>query len=179
MKAYVYRSRPDGSQMSEWARLDLAYGRRPAGWTGWANAAEYVGKSRGQVGYGVGPPGALLSDILPRPDGRLTLGLRDRTVDLAPSLYRLPVREWGSGDTLTLLPGSPEWTIENGPDLYDDLPFGGVDEAMMGGRKEVEYAYRILEEGSSADRQLRVFRETGSLKSVVDHLIHETEEGVL
>ena len=52
-----------------------------------------------------------------------------------------------------------------------------VDE--LGSRKEVEYAYRILEEGSSADRQLRVFRETGSLKSVVDHLIQETEEGVL
>lgn len=49
----------------------------------------------------------------------------------------------------------------------------------LGSRKEIEYAYKILEEGSSADRQLRVFEQTGSLKAVVDHLIKETEEGVL
>ncbi|MCS6772960.1 MAG: carboxylate-amine ligase [Anaerolineae bacterium] len=52
-----------------------------------------------------------------------------------------------------------------------------VDE--LGCRKEVEYAYRILEEGSSADRQLAVYRQTGDLKAVVQHLIRETEEGVL
>ncbi len=49
----------------------------------------------------------------------------------------------------------------------------------LGSRKEVEYAYKILEEGSSADRQLATFRRTGSLKSVVDQLIVESEEGVL
>ncbi len=49
----------------------------------------------------------------------------------------------------------------------------------LGSRKEIEYAFRILEEGSSADRQLATFRETGSLKAVVDRLIVETEEGVL
>ncbi|MBP7693206.1 MAG: hypothetical protein KA764_14880, partial [Anaerolineales bacterium] len=52
-----------------------------------------------------------------------------------------------------------------------------VDE--LGSRREVEYAYRILEEGTSADRQLATFRQTGSLQAVVDRLIHETEEGVL
>jgi glutamate---cysteine ligase / carboxylate-amine ligase len=52
-----------------------------------------------------------------------------------------------------------------------------VDE--LGSRKEVEYAYRILDEGSSADRQLAVYRSSGDLKSVVDLLIRETEEGVL
>lgn len=51
-----------------------------------------------------------------------------------------------------------------------------VDE--LGSRQEVEYALRILEEGSSADRQLAVFRETGDVKAVVDHLIRETEEEV-
>ncbi|MDX2183234.1 MAG: carboxylate-amine ligase [Gemmatimonadaceae bacterium] len=49
----------------------------------------------------------------------------------------------------------------------------------LGTRKEVEYAFTILEQGSSADRQLKVFKETGDLKAVVDHLIRETEEGVL
>jgi carboxylate-amine ligase len=51
-----------------------------------------------------------------------------------------------------------------------------VDE--LGSRKEVEYAYYILEHGSSADRQLVTYRETGDLKAVVDRLIAETEEGV-
>jgi len=49
----------------------------------------------------------------------------------------------------------------------------------LGSRKEVEAAYRILQDGSSADRQIAVYEETGDLKAVVDHLIRETEEGVL
>lgn len=52
-------------------------------------------------------------------------------------------------------------------DVVDDL----------GSRAEVEYAYTILEEGTSADRQLAVFEETGDLKAVVDHLVSETREG--
>jgi carboxylate-amine ligase len=52
-----------------------------------------------------------------------------------------------------------------------------VDE--LGSRAEVEYAYRILAEGSSADRQLATFRRTGELTAVVDQLIAETEEGVV
>lgn len=52
-----------------------------------------------------------------------------------------------------------------------------IDE--LGSRKEIEYAYRIMDEGSSADRQLATYRRTGDLKAVVDQLIAETEEGVL
>lgn len=52
-----------------------------------------------------------------------------------------------------------------------------VDE--LGSRKEVEYAYRILEEGSSADRQLATYQRTGDFNAVVDQLIAETAEGVL
>jgi carboxylate-amine ligase len=49
----------------------------------------------------------------------------------------------------------------------------------LGSRKEIEYAYRILDEGTSADRQLATFKRTGSLHAVVDQLIEETESGVL
>ena len=67
------------------------------------------------------------------------------------------------------------------PDLIRELIewFIGdmVDE--LGTRKEVEYAYKILAEGSSADRQLAVYQKTGDLKAVVDHLIAESEEGVI
>ena len=48
-----------------------------------------------------------------------------------------------------------------------------------GTRKEVEYAFKILEQGTSADRQLAMFQQTGDLKSVVDMLVRETAEGVL
>jgi carboxylate-amine ligase len=51
-----------------------------------------------------------------------------------------------------------------------------VDE--LGSRDAVEYAFRIMDEGSSADRQLAVYERTGDLNAVVDHLIAETEEGV-
>jgi carboxylate-amine ligase len=52
-----------------------------------------------------------------------------------------------------------------------------IDE--LGSRQEIEYAYRILQEGSSADRQLATFQRTGDLKAVVDQLIEETSEGVI
>ena len=39
-----------------------------------------------------------------------------------------------------------------------------VDELDI--RQEVEYVHTILEEGTSADRQLAVYRETGDLESV-------------
>jgi carboxylate-amine ligase len=47
----------------------------------------------------------------------------------------------------------------------------------LGNRKEIEYAYRIMDEGTSADRQLATFKRTGSLQAVVDQLIEETQEG--
>lgn len=48
----------------------------------------------------------------------------------------------------------------------------------LGSRKEVEYAYRILEEGASADRQIATYHRTGDLKAVVDQLIAESAEGL-
>jgi carboxylate-amine ligase len=49
----------------------------------------------------------------------------------------------------------------------------------LGTRKEVEYAYRILEEGTSADRQIATFKRTGDMRQVVDQLVRETAEGVI
>src|ERR1700726_1427579 len=57
-------------------------------------------------------------------------------------------------------------------EFVDDV----VDE--LGSREELSYIHKILEEGSGADRQLRVFQETGDLKKVVDYIIEETEAGV-
>jgi carboxylate-amine ligase len=49
---------------------------------------------------------------------------------------------------------------------------------MLDSRKEVEHIHTILERGTSADEQLRVFRETGDLKAVVDQLMKRTVENV-
>lgn len=51
-----------------------------------------------------------------------------------------------------------------------------VDE--LGSRKEIDYINRILENGTGADRQLRIFQETGDLTKVVDYIIYETEAGL-
>ncbi len=54
-----------------------------------------------------------------------------------------------------------------------------VDDVLdeLGSRAEVAYVERILEEGSSADRQLAVWAEEESLEAVVRHLMRETTAG--
>jgi hypothetical protein len=42
---------------------------------------------------------------------------------------------------------------------------------------ELAYIFRVLDEGTGADRQLRVYGETGDLNEVVDYLIEQTEQG--
>ena len=51
-----------------------------------------------------------------------------------------------------------------------------VDDVLdeLGSREAIGYIHTMLEQGSGADRQLRVFRETGSLRSVVDYMAEET-----
>jgi carboxylate-amine ligase len=83
-------------------------------------------------------------------------GLDGKLIDFGKQ-RELPARE--------LIRELLEWFVD---DVLDDL----------GSRKEVELAFRILNEGTSADRQLRVYEQTGDLKAVVDNLIEETAEGV-
>ncbi len=54
-------------------------------------------------------------------------------------------------------------------DVVDDL----------GSRKEIEYVHKILENGTGADRQLRVYEETGDLKKVVDYIVQQTNHGLV
>jgi carboxylate-amine ligase len=53
----------------------------------------------------------------------------------------------------------------------------GVAEEL-GSAEQINYIYRILDEGTGADRQLRTFAETGDLNKVVDQMIEETEKGL-
>ncbi len=83
-------------------------------------------------------------------------GLDGKLLDLGKD-KEVPVRE--------LIHEMIDWFLR---DVIDEL----------GTRKEIEYAYKIMEEGSSADRQLRTFAQTGSTRDVVDQLVRETHEGV-
>jgi carboxylate-amine ligase len=47
----------------------------------------------------------------------------------------------------------------------------------LGTREEIEYIKTMVDQGSSADRQLRKFNETGSMQAVVDMLAEETVMG--
>jgi carboxylate-amine ligase len=86
----------------------------------------------------------------------IRFGLDGNLIDFGRS-QELPAR--------ALITEMLEWFVD---DVVDEL----------GSRKEVEYAYKILEEGSSADRQLATYERTGDLKAVVDQLIAETADGL-
>src|SRR5947209_3998471 len=62
--------------------------------------------------------------------------------------------------------------------IYEYLEF--VDDTLdeLESREEINYIHRILEMGNGADRQLKVFEETGDLKRVVDYMVEETKVGV-
>jgi glutamate---cysteine ligase / carboxylate-amine ligase len=83
-------------------------------------------------------------------------GLDGKLIDFGKS-QELPARE--------LITEMLQWFVD---DVVDEL----------GSRREVEYAFDIMRHGTSADRQLKVFDETGDLKRVVDRVIAETAEGV-
>ena len=64
-------------------------------------------------------------------------------------------------------------------EILDDV----VDD--LNSREEVEYVQTILKNGSSADRQVKVYEQNGgddnseeALKAVVDHLVEETKSGL-
>jgi carboxylate-amine ligase len=57
-------------------------------------------------------------------------------------------------------------------DFVDDM----VDE--LDSREEINYIHQILKMGNGAERQLRVYKETGDFCKVVDYIIEETRAGL-
>jgi carboxylate-amine ligase len=57
-------------------------------------------------------------------------------------------------------------------EFIDDV----VDE--LGSRREVDYVRKILSDGTSAERQVQVYRDTGDLRTVVQALVEETRDSV-
>jgi carboxylate-amine ligase len=83
-------------------------------------------------------------------------GLDGKLIDLGKQ-QEVPVRE--------LIHELIDWFLR---DVIDEL----------GTRNEIEYAYKIMEGGSSADRQLKAFEKSGTTRAVVDQLVAETQEGL-
>jgi glutamate---cysteine ligase / carboxylate-amine ligase len=55
-----------------------------------------------------------------------------------------------------------------------------IDDVLdeLGSRDEINYIHTMLAQGTGADRQLKVFRETNDLKAVVDYMATETRAGL-
>ena len=112
--AAVYRSQPDGSQMSEVLRLDLGYRREAPGgtpqlpWVPWDDTPVEGRKLDGQ---------AMLADIEFRPSGEPILGFRDRQGDMATFGIGfgdiLPTRAQADG-------AGHLWVAVTQPERYDD-----------------------------------------------------------
>jgi len=81
-------------------------------------------------------------------------GLDGRLIDFGKQ-KELPARE--------LIAEMVSWFID---DVVDDL----------GSRKYVNYAFTIMDGGTSADRQLATLKRTGSMQAVVQQLIEETND---
>ncbi len=62
--------------------------------------------------------------------------------------------------------------------IAEYLDFVGDEMRRLGSETEIGYVRQMLEQGSGADRQLKVFRETGSLRDVVDFMAAETRMGL-
>jgi len=65
------------------------------------------------------------------------------------------------------------------PILVEEL-LAWVDDEVdeLGSRAEIEYVHHILRQGTSADRQLAVYHQTGDFRAVVDQVVKETQEGL-
>jgi carboxylate-amine ligase len=81
-------------------------------------------------------------------------GLDGRLIDFGKQ------KEFPARDLIAELVG---WFID---DVVDDL----------GSREQVNYAFKIMAEGTSADRQLATLQRTGDLGAVVQQLIQETND---
>ena len=120
---YVYRSRGDGSELIEVARLALDY-RRQNPWEAWDDASlEPADPSRPEPHFH-----PLISDIEFRPNGDPVLGLRNR---LAPWCFN-----GLGGDVLPTRPDAPgHWSVTTDPEWYPDnfYPRYDILEAFFGG----------------------------------------------
>ena len=62
--------------------------------------------------------------------------------------------------------------------LNELLEFVSTEVKELGSEREMAHIERIIREGTGADRQLATWEHTQDMKSVVDHIVVETYEGL-
>lgn len=167
LRAYVYRSLPDGSEMREVARLDLDYGAPPHDWQPWLSEplAERMATPPFPRPDGGQP---LLADIEMDRGGSLALGLRNRVGDMYWPRF------WG-GDLLPARPANGRFEVPAPPEHFRDDAADDL-EPLRGGLAVDPQAERVLA-GGTVDRDfhtasvwaVRWFdRLTGEVRGPVD-----------
>jgi Mg-chelatase subunit ChlD len=133
--AYVIRSRADGAEMAEIARLRLDYDRVP-GWSAWDAFT-----------------GPMLTDIEFTGAGRLILGLRDRINDTALCVG-------GLGDILPSTWMADRWGVITNPEVYAD----GATESTLGSLASISWFDEVVTTNSTdVDSALWFRSSTGVL----------------
>ncbi len=62
--------------------------------------------------------------------------------------------------------------------LNELLEFVASEVNEFGTQREIAHIERIMREGTGADRQLAAYERTRDMKTVVDHIVTETYEGL-
>ena len=89
-------------------------------------------------------------------------------------MARRPLRAGRQNDRLRQTGRAPARSL-----MRELVELVGEEIAELGTEKEIAPIEQILANGTSADRQLRVYNESGGdVKAVVDHLAAETIEGL-
>ena len=71
-----------------------------------------------------------------------------------------------------------ETEVEERSLLSELLEFVASEVDEFGTQREIAHIERIMSEGTGADRQLAIWKQTRDMKAVVDHIVAETYEGL-
>src|SRR5205807_10514730 len=71
-----------------------------------------------------------------------------------------------------------ETEVEECSLLNELLEFVASEVNEFGTQREMAHIERIMREGTGADRQLAIWKQTQEMKAVVDHIVTETYEGL-
>jgi carboxylate-amine ligase len=71
-----------------------------------------------------------------------------------------------------------EAEVEERSLLNELLDFVSTEVKELGSEREMAHIARIIREGTGADRQLAAWERTQDMKTVVDHIVEETYEGL-
>jgi len=156
LSAHVYRSRPDGSEMTEVTAFALDFprgrwdyppasrqsARRDLRWRPWRDRYSPHGEPNDNL---TSYPMPMLTDITFDAGGNMVLGFRDRRSDSMPH-FRTEVSKgpspdlkvgFGVGDIVRAERKDGAWTADAADEFFDDRASGFGDEVALGGLAEL------------------------------------------